>query len=94
MTSEPRPNFTFLDRLLSIIDPLMNSNFQVMTTAIGITSFYTSTLTFLRDVTIDDEAFYTCTATNVFGTASDTAFLTVNGTSTLVTLCVSVSLTH
>ena len=95
VTSDLRPVvFTFLDRLGSIIDPVMNSNFQVMNTGPTFGFLYTSTLTFLRNVTIDDEGLYTCTFADRLDTARDTAFLTVNGTSTLATLRVCVILTH
>ena len=87
--SAPRPVVTFLDRLGAII--VMSSNFQVATTGPDATFAYTSTLTFLRSTTVDDDALYTCTATNGFVTTRDTALLTVNGTLTgnvpFVTCC-------
>ena len=77
------PVVTFLNPSGGVIDPAMDSNFQVVTTGPISTFFYATTLTFLRNATVADEGIYSCRASNGFDTTADQAMLTVNGMSNL-----------
>ena len=81
--SAPMPVVTFLNPSGGVIDPAMDSNFQVVTTGPISTFFYATTLTFLRNATVADEGIYSCRASNGFDTTTDQAMLTVNGMSIL-----------
>ena len=83
------PVVTFLNPSGGVIDPTMDSNFQVVTTGPNATFFYTTTLTFLRNATVADEGIYSCRASNGFDTTTDQAKLTVNGMSSLAILSVT-----
>ena len=73
------PVVTYLNPSGGVIDPAVDSNFQVVTSGPNATFFYTTTLTFLRNTTVADEGIYTCRASNGFDTTTDQAMLTVNG---------------
>ena len=75
------PVVTFLNASSGVIDPAVDSNFQVVTSGPNATFFYTTTLTFLRNTTVADEGIYSCNASNGFDTTTQQAMLTVNGKS-------------
>ena len=86
------PVVTFLNSSGGVIDPAMDSNFQVVTIGPDATFVYTTTLTFLRNTTVADEGIYTCIGSNGFNTTTHQTMLTVNGKSSPANFLLHVTL--